>query len=145
MQRLNVLLNLALDLNKPHCRPHRSLRDCLGAEIVVLLRLHIGPHVFRRRESNLMPPSGEHPAQMMRAAARLHRDNALPKTRRETLKRTAPHPTPQNHSATRIHSRNAAGVLAKINSKDNVVHRPVPLSKTGHDLKRSWQEGRAIP
>src|SRR5208283_5895666 len=63
---------------------------------------------------------------MMRTAARLHRNNAVAKALRETLKRTPSHPTPQNYPAGRVHTRQTAGVLAKINSNDDDVHRPVP-------------------
>src|SRR5580704_10221870 len=40
MQRLNVRLSLAPDLNEPHRRPARRLRDRRGVQIVVLLCLH---------------------------------------------------------------------------------------------------------
>ena len=56
-------------------------------------------HIFRRHQADLVSLSGKHPAQMVRAAARLHRNHAAPKTLRETLKRTPSHPAPQNYSA----------------------------------------------
>src|SRR5271170_1038691 len=43
MKRLHVKLVLALQFDKAHRRPGRRLRDPLGAAIVVLLRLDVGP------------------------------------------------------------------------------------------------------
>ena len=47
MQGLHVKLVLALQSDKAHRRPGRRFRNPLGVAIVVLLRLDVGPDVFR--------------------------------------------------------------------------------------------------
>jgi len=145
MQRLDVRLGLAFHLNEPHRRTCRRFRNRLRIQIIVLLRLYMGPYIFGRHKANLVPLGGEQAAQMMRTAARLHRNNAVPNTLSETLKRTPSHPPPQNYPAGCVHTRQTSGVLAKINSNDDDVHRPVPSLKTNHDPNGSQREGRAFP
>src|ERR1700738_3048283 len=67
-------------------------------------------------------------AQMVGAAARLHRHNATPETRDKAPQRPPRHPTSQNNPARSVQTSKAARVLAKINPNDNDVHRPVPFS-----------------
>jgi hypothetical protein len=71
--------------------------------------------------------SGKHPAQMVRAAPRLHRHGTTPETHDEALQRPPPHPAPQNNPARSVQTRQAARVLTKINPNNNDVHQPVPL------------------
>jgi len=48
VQRLHVELLLALQLNEPHGRPCRRLRDRLSIAVVVFLRLDVRTDVLRR-------------------------------------------------------------------------------------------------
>ena len=47
MQRLHVELVLALQVDEPHCRASRRLGDPFSVAVVVLLRLYVGPDIFR--------------------------------------------------------------------------------------------------
>jgi hypothetical protein len=47
MQRLQVQLRFALDLDEPHGRPSRSLSDRFGIAVVVLVGFHVGAHILR--------------------------------------------------------------------------------------------------
>src|SRR5829696_3978268 len=106
----------------------RRLRNRLGVKVIVLLRLHIRANIFRRHQADLVPLSHKYPAQMMRAAARLHRHDATLKTLDEVLQHVPSHPASQDHPARGVQPRHAARVLAKIDPNNDDVHRPVPLS-----------------
>jgi hypothetical protein len=74
----------------------------------------LGAHIFRRQQADLVSLSGKPPAQMVRAAARLHRHNATLETRDKAPQRAPPHPTSQNNPARSVQTSKAARVLAKI-------------------------------
>ncbi len=76
VQRLHVELRLGLCLDETHGRPRCRLRYPLGVTIVVLLRLDVRPHVFRRHQADVVPLRREQPTEMMGAATSFHRDNA---------------------------------------------------------------------
>lgn len=102
MQRLDVRLHVALDRLEAHRRPRRSLRDLLGIVFVVLVRLHIGPHIFRLHQTDRVAQGAEHPPKMMRAAACFHRHDArlhLPNEIRNAITTKA---TAQNNCATLV-------------------------------------------
>jgi hypothetical protein len=94
------ILDVAEAQGEPDIKPDRLL-DNLGRETVAA-KADLGHHQWLRLKSRNGKPTDNvttPAAQMMRAAARLHRNNAAPKTRRETLKRTPSHPAPQNYPA----------------------------------------------
>jgi hypothetical protein len=76
VQGLQVELVLALQFHEPHRRPRGRLRDRRGVPIVVLLRLHVRPHIFRRHQPHLVPLRLQDAAEMVRTAAGLHRHHA---------------------------------------------------------------------
>jgi len=65
VQALHVELAFTLGLDKPHRRPGRRFGNGFGVALV---------HVLRRDQPDHVPVRLQKPAQMMRAAARLHRD-----------------------------------------------------------------------
>ena len=66
---------LGFQLDKAHGRGCRRLGDALGVAIVVLLRLPIRLHIFRRHQLDIMSLVREQATKVMRAAARLHGDD----------------------------------------------------------------------
>jgi hypothetical protein len=66
--------------------------------------------------------SGEHPTEMVCAAAGLHPDNAWSKLLRQSNQRLPPDLTPHNHRTGRIQPDDAAHVLAKVDAKDRNIH-----------------------
>ena len=87
---------------KSHRRPRRASAIPLGVAIVVLLRLDVGPDIFRRHQPNIVAVSGEHATEMMGAAAGLHPDNAWSKLLRQSNQRLASYRTSHNDRTGRI-------------------------------------------
>ena len=83
MERLDVELVLALQIDKAHRRPRRRLGDPLRVTIVVLLRFDVGPDIFGRHQPHVVAVAGEDAAKMMSATARFHSDNASRQLLRE--------------------------------------------------------------
>jgi hypothetical protein len=77
MKGLHIELVLALQFDKAHRWSRRRLRDPLGVAIVVLLRLDIGPDIFRRHQPDVVAVAGEDAAEVMGAAARSAADVAV--------------------------------------------------------------------
>jgi hypothetical protein len=75
MQALQVEPVLALELDEAHRRPGRGLGD-RAVPVVVFLRLHAGPHVVGRHQPDLVALIAEEAAEIVRAAAGLHRHHA---------------------------------------------------------------------
>ena len=101
MERLNVELILALQLDEAHGRTRRRLGDALRVAIVVLLRLDVGSNILRGHQAHVVTVNGEDTTEMMGATASLHRDNARRKLRREADERLALHVTSQHDRASR--------------------------------------------
>jgi len=60
-----------------------GLISFLGVAIVVLLRFHVGSHILWRHQSDVVPLVEERPAEVVRAAAGLHRHHAGGQSGRE--------------------------------------------------------------
>ena len=99
MQRLNFQLRLALELDKPHRWSRRCLRNRLGNPLVAFLGLYIGSHAFWQRQAHPMPLLSDLPPEMVRPAARLHRDRAYFQPRRESQQRVSPQAPAQHHES----------------------------------------------
>jgi hypothetical protein len=77
MDRLEIELRGRLQRHEPHRVALNRLDDRLRIEeVVVLVRLHERPHLLRPHEPHVVALSGELPPQMVRAARRLHADEA---------------------------------------------------------------------
>ena len=126
VQGLHVELRFRLQRDEPHGRTGRSLCDRLGIAVVVLLCLDVGPHVFRRHQPDGVALSGERPAHVMRATARLRGDDAGRKRRAKGHHRLAPHPASQDDPTGRILPDKAAAVFAQIDPEYRNGHRSAP-------------------
>ena len=145
VQRLDVKLLLRLQFNKAHCRARSSLGDGFRIPVVILVGLHIGANIFRRHQPNLVSKVGQKTPQMMRTATRFHGDNARRQLRGETHNRLGLHSPEKHNLPGRIQSRNAAAVLAKVNSQHHDRHgSSFSVSKHRHP-SRCLRGGRAIP
>jgi hypothetical protein len=124
---VHLVLGLQLDephrqLDEPHRRPRCSLGDRLGIPVVVLLRLHVGPHVFRRHQPDLMPLIGQDASHQMRAAARFHGDDRTRQPRPELDHALPPHPTSKDNGSRLVQPDDAAHRLAQIDPDDRDGH-----------------------
>ena len=63
-----------LDRHEPHRRALNGFADRFGIERVALAALHLGLHVGRRDQANLVPHRGERARPVVRRAARLYAD-----------------------------------------------------------------------
>ncbi|NRP75248.1 hypothetical protein ILFOPFJJ_06171 [Ensifer psoraleae] len=73
--------------DKPHRRPGCCFRDRLGIVVVVLVRLHIGPHIFRRPPPGSCGPWCQAPAQGDACRSRL----PSPQHKAPSCRRSPPH------------------------------------------------------
>ena len=129
MQGLHVELRLGLEWHEAHGRPRRRLGDRLRIPIVVLLRLHIRPHILGRHQPNLVPVRLRRSSDEMGTTARLHRHDTsrqLGQKRRQTVTRA---PSPHHHVAGVVQSHNAAAVLPQVDPENRYRRRPALLSK----------------
>lgn len=55
IQALHVQLGLTLQIHEPHGGTGCGLGDRFGIAVIVFLSFDIGPHVFRRHQTNLIP------------------------------------------------------------------------------------------
>ena len=76
-------------------------------------------HVFRRHQTNLVALRAEHPPEMVRATAGLHRHDAPRQPLDKPLDRLPPHPAPQHYPAGPVQTHDTANVLAQVNSNNH--------------------------
>jgi hypothetical protein len=74
---------LALDRDKPHGRTSCRFADRLGIRRIILLPLHEGLHVGRSDQPHRMPEVADLTPPVVTAGARLHRNGARRKRRKE--------------------------------------------------------------
>ena len=145
MQDLRVELRLALQLDEAHGRPRRGLRDRLGIPLVVLLRLDVGLHVLGRHQPHLVTLLAQDAAEVMSAAAGLHRHHA---GRQLPASRTTPSRVSRRRRTTRPVSSSPATLQLflprSIPSTAIVIVRSSPSGPSG-SVAPTEQEGRAIP
>src|SRR6185312_6453215 len=76
MYGLDIDLLYGSQRHSAHAGQPRYLCQCCGIVEVVLLRLHKGPNVLSRDQSNIVPMTGRRPSQVLCSAAGLDRDDA---------------------------------------------------------------------
>ena len=96
--------------------------DPLGVAIVVLLRLDVGPDIFRRHQPDVVAADREQATQMMGPAAGLHPDNARRKLLRQSNQCLPSYLATHYNRAGRIQPNHAAHVLAEVDAKDRNIH-----------------------
>lgn len=112
MQRLNVKLLLALQLDEAHRWSGRGFRNCLRVTVVVFLGFDVRAHIFRWHELHRVTLGEQQAAEIMGTTAGLHRNRARHIFRRKTRDTRWSHPSTQHYRALFIQRRNAAAVLA---------------------------------
>jgi hypothetical protein len=76
MQRLQVQLIGGFRRHELHRRSLHRLGDCLGIAEVILLSLGIGTNILRRHQPGIVAKCPKFAAEMMRADAGFHADQA---------------------------------------------------------------------
>src|SRR6201985_3587639 len=117
---------------------------CLRRRDVVLLSFDIRAHIFRRHELHRMSLRCQQASQMVRAATRLHRDNATRQLGGERENRLATHPPAQDHGPIPVDAYQATDVLAQVDAQYDYCHGSLLLSSTTSILPM-LRKGRAIP
>jgi transposase len=138
MQRRHVELRLAFQLDKPHGWARRGFGDPLSVAVIVLLRLHIGPHIVGRHQSDVVSVSREYPAEVMGAAAGLHGDDAGGKLCGQTNQRLSLGSPAYNDGARCVEADDATNSLAEIDAEHGNLHDP-PLQL---NFRRTHNAGR---
>jgi hypothetical protein len=145
MQRLDVELLLALELDEAHGGSGRRFGDSFGIAIVILLGLDVRAHVLRRNQPDLVPQRRQRPAHVMGATACFHRHRAGGQLCGQRDHSIATHPPPHNDCTAFVQSDDTAAVLAQIDAKDHYAHGPfLPLLNTDILHRRRQEGGRAI-
>jgi hypothetical protein len=76
MQRLQIQLFSRLGRDEPHRRPLHRFGDRLGTAEVVLLSFRVRPHILRRHQPGIVIKGPELSAQLVRADAGFHPNQA---------------------------------------------------------------------
>jgi len=126
MQRLHVQLLFTFQLDETHGWPGGCLGDRFRISIVVLLRLDVGPDIFRRHQPNLMALRLEKTAEVMRATTGLHRDDARRQTLGETNDTRRSHPPPLDDCSLAVQPHEAAAILTEIDPENYHLHLTSP-------------------
>jgi hypothetical protein len=145
VQALHVELCIALQLHKSHRRPGRRLGDRLRIPVIILLGLHVGPHVFGRHQPDLVALLAQDTAEVVRAAAGLHRHDAGGQPRCQ-LDHPVPAEAPLEDSvAGRVQAHHAAAVLAEVDPQDRDLHQSRSFPPLPCQPSAAGKKGQAIP
>ncbi len=144
VQALHVELRLALQLDEAHGRAGCGLGNRLGIPLVVLLRLDVGLDVLWRHEPDLVSLLTQDAAEMVSAATRLHRHRAGRQLGAEPDNAVASELSPQDDTARLVETRDAAAVLAEIDTQHSDRHHQL-LSQVTVSIAPTPKVGRAIP
>ena len=125
VERLHVELLLALQLDKPHGRSRGRLSDRLGVAVVVLAGFHVRANILGRHQPNLMALGAQDAAEVVSAAAGLHRHNARGQADHELDHALPAQASAQDDTPGTVQTHHAAAVLAEINSKHRDLHGPL--------------------
>src|SRR5688572_3734314 len=104
MKRQATLLLRRLRLHEPHVRPANSLADCLRVSSIVLLPLHVGLHIGRRHEPDLVTERLQFPRPMMRRSASFDANQARRNILEECQHVTALQLPAENYIACRVNA-----------------------------------------
>ncbi len=118
VQRLQVELLDGLRRHELHRRSLHSLGDRLGVTKVVLLAFRIGPNIFRRHQPGVMAKAIQLAAEMMRADAGLHADQAGRHVCKPSFNLTARPFLPRDDRAALVEADDMERVLADIDADD---------------------------
>jgi hypothetical protein len=122
MERLEIELRGRLQRHEPHGGALNRLDDRLRIEEVVLVRLHERPHILRRHEPHVVALSGELPPQMVRAAGRLHADQARLEVHGEPQELHPRQLLPHYHLASSVDANEVKDGLAEVDPDHAELH-----------------------
>src|SRR5579863_2555486 len=128
VQRLQVELIGGLGRHEFHRWSLHRLGDCLGIAKVILLSLRIGPNILRRHQAGIVTKAIELAAEMMRADAGFHADEARRYVGKARFHLTTRPLLPQHDGTTLIVADNMKRVLADIDTD----HGDCALELLGH-------------
>lgn len=111
MQRLNIELFFALEIDEPHCRTRRCFRNALGIPIIVLLSFNIGANILGRHQSHFVSSGREKSTKVMSAAACFHNNSARWHAADKLNERLTSHRSTDKHCTFVINAHNAAAIL----------------------------------
>ena len=137
VQHHGRLLVRRLRANEPHRRPGHRFADRLGIGRIVLAALHIGLHVLRRHQLDLVPQRGQLTRPVVGRGARFHTDEAG-RQLLEQLQQLPPRkPAPQHRLALRVDTVNLENRLCQIQPNNRYLfHRHSPLRLIRRKLPR---------
>ena len=152
-QRLQVELFGGLGRHELHRRPLHSLGDRLGVTKVVLLALGIRPNIFRRHQPGVMAKAVQLAAEMMRADAGFHADQARRHIGKSSFNLATRPFLPQDDRAALVEADDMERVLADIDADDGdliggrVGHGRAPSNAAPIQLCSpvGREHGRTIP
>src|SRR3954453_10024214 len=122
------LLRLALHGHEPHCWTLGCFADRLSIGHIVLLAFNERLHVRRRDQSGFVAEFSDRASPVVRARARLHRDNAAGLARKEGEHLRAPELLAENDGARRARAVRLEHVLGQIQADGaNLFHGRLPL------------------
>jgi len=98
--------------------------NCLSIAVIVFLRFHVGAHILRRHQPDVVSERGKLTSEVMSAAARLHGDDAARLLFDECSKGRTAYPTTQHNRSFTVEADQAAERLSKIDSEYGDVHFP---------------------
>src|SRR3954471_5333143 len=125
VERLHVELLLTLDLDKAPGRPAGGLGERLRVAVVVLVRFHVRANILRRHQAHGVALGLENAAEMVSAAARLHRDNTRGQAGRELDDALPPQAPAHDDTPGTVQTPRTAAVLAQVNPKYRNLHGPL--------------------
>ena len=122
-----------------------ALGCCFGNRfriaVIVLLGLHVRPHILRRHQPNCVSLGGKNSSEMMSTTASFHRNHARRKLCSHSHDGFALHPAPQNDFARAVKPDHAAAVLPRSMPRTAISIESPFLSPNRPPLAQ--QEGRA--
>jgi hypothetical protein len=130
VQCLQVELIGGLGRHKLHRRPLHGLGDCLGIAEVILLSLGIGTNILRWHQPGIVSKAIELAAEMMRANAGFHPDQAWRQVGKAGLDLATRPLLPQHDGATIIVANHVERVFADIDAD----HSDCALELLGHGV-----------
>ncbi len=126
-QQRRLLLG-RLHRHEAHRWPLDGFANRLGIGRVILVALHVGLHILRRHETNLMAKRPQLARPVMRRRAGLHADQTSWHAGKECEHLAAPQPLAQDRRARRIGAMDLKDVLGQIQpNRCNLIHGWLPF------------------
>src|SRR5262245_34857567 len=130
MKRQATLLLRCLGLHEPHVRPANGLADRLCVGGIILLPLHVGLHIGRRHEPDLVTKRLQFTRPVMGRGARFNADQARRQLLEERQHITALQLTAEDYIALRIDTVNLKNRLCDIEADcRNRLHNLAPPNR----------------